>query len=76
LVRLTRFSAELCFPATAMLLNRIFFGTRISVEQGAGFLLLLAAILSWQASKTKPIRETDCAIPTQAVPAPHIALRN
>ncbi|HKE25588.1 MAG TPA: DMT family transporter [Bryobacteraceae bacterium] len=68
--------AELCFPATAILLNRIFFGTRLSVEQGAGFLLLIAAILSWQGRRTKPIRETDCATVSQAVPAPPLASRN
>jgi drug/metabolite transporter (DMT)-like permease len=44
--------AELCFPATAVLLNRLFFDTRISVLQTLGFLLLGAAILSWRTAKT------------------------
>jgi drug/metabolite transporter (DMT)-like permease len=42
--------AELCFPATAVLLNRIFFDARISLAQAAGFLLLIAAILSWRSA--------------------------
>jgi drug/metabolite transporter (DMT)-like permease len=37
--------AELCFPATATLLNWVFLGARISAIQGAGFLLLWGVIL-------------------------------
>ena len=40
--------AELCFPATAVLLNWLFFDARISLAQGSGFALLTIIILSWQ----------------------------
>jgi drug/metabolite transporter (DMT)-like permease len=38
--------AELSFPATATLLNYVFFGTRIAWVQAAGFVLLWIVILS------------------------------
>jgi drug/metabolite transporter (DMT)-like permease len=43
--------AELCFPATAVLLNWYFLDARISLVQAAGFLLLFGAILSWETRK-------------------------
>lgn len=50
--------AELCFPATATVLNWIFLGVRISLAQIAGFALLWSAILSWEIKKSKAIRRT------------------
>ncbi len=43
--------AELCFPATAVLLNWYFLHTRFSLFQGAGFVLLSGAIISWERRK-------------------------
>jgi hypothetical protein len=43
--------AELCFPATAVLLNWYFLDARISLFQAGGFLLLFGAILSWERQK-------------------------
>lgn len=43
--------AELCFPATAILLNWYYLDARVSVFQAAGFLLLCGAILSWERQK-------------------------
>ncbi len=40
--------AELCFPATATLLNWIFLGARVAPAQIAGFGLLWGIILSWE----------------------------
>jgi hypothetical protein len=43
--------AELCFPATAVLLNWYFLDARVSLFQAAGFLLLFGTILSWETRK-------------------------
>lgn len=43
--------AELCFPATATILNWAVLGVRISAGQAAGFALLWGAILSWELRK-------------------------
>jgi drug/metabolite transporter (DMT)-like permease len=40
--------AELCFPATAVLLNWYFLKARLSIFQALGFVLLSVAILSWE----------------------------
>ena len=40
--------AELCFPATATILNWAVLGIRISPAQVAGFVMLWAVILSWE----------------------------
>ena len=42
--------AELCFPATATVLNWVVLGVRISPAQIAGFVLIWAVILSWRRS--------------------------
>lgn len=62
--------AELCFPCTALLLNWMRFGTAISIEQGAGFILLAGAILSWQKEKSPIICETDCVLDSTPVHPP------
>jgi drug/metabolite transporter (DMT)-like permease len=40
--------AELCFPATAVVLNWYFLHVHVSIVQAVGFLLLTGAILSWE----------------------------
>jgi drug/metabolite transporter (DMT)-like permease len=40
--------AELCFPATAVILNWYFLGAGFTMLQAAGFVLLSGAILSWE----------------------------
>jgi len=44
--------AELCFPATAVLLNWYFLDARVSLVHAGGFLLLAGAILSWETRKS------------------------
>jgi len=68
--------AELCFPATAVLLNWVFFDTRISAAQGAGFLLLAATMVSWSSAKSGPERETDCATHFEALSDHPLLLEN
>jgi drug/metabolite transporter, DME family len=68
--------AELCFPATAVLLNWVFFDTRISAAQGAGFLLLAATMVSWRSAKSGLERETDCATHFEALSDHPLLLEN